>query len=59
MTVVMTVSSLPMAAFADPNGYNGGGMHSANVNGEQVTIGNDANHPYLLDRRRQAEDYRD
>lgn len=28
MTVVMTVSSLPMAAFADPNGYNGGGMHS-------------------------------
>lgn len=25
MTVVMTVSSLPMAAFADPNGYNGGG----------------------------------
>lgn len=24
MTVVMTVSSLPMAAFADPNGYNGG-----------------------------------
>lgn len=42
MTVVMTVSSLPMAAFADPNGYNGGGNAFANVNGEQVTIGNDA-----------------
>ena len=41
MTVVMTVSSLPMAAFADPNGYNGGNAF-ANVNGEQVTIGNDA-----------------
>ena len=25
MTVVVTVSSLPMVAFADPNGYNGGG----------------------------------
>ena len=42
MTVVMTVSSLPMAAFADPNGYNGGGNAFTNVNGEQVTIGNDA-----------------
>ena len=42
MTVVMTVSSLPMAAFADPNGYNGGGDAFTNVNGEQVTIGNDA-----------------
>lgn len=41
MTMVMTVSSLPMAAFADPNGYNGGDAF-ANVNGEQVTIGNDA-----------------
>ena len=42
MTVVMTVSSLPMAAFADPNGYNGGGNAFTNANGEQVIIGNDA-----------------
>ena len=42
MTVVMTVSSLPTAAFAAPGGYTGGGEATVTKDGNAVTIGNNA-----------------